>query len=310
MSNETPPPYIYFKGAVVPWEQAVVHIWSETAIRATNVFEGISAYWYEEERQWYAVALDRHLNRLLQSAMLIRIPHDYTVAFFAQGITELLNALPYRDHMYLRPTIFIERGRYSNRREDVEVGMFITAFPVSRSETIRSERYCVSTWRRIDDLTGIPRAKVGAGYLNFRLPRIEAAQRGFDDAILLNAEGKVSETGGACLFLVRRQQVITPPVTASILESITRALAIDILREEGIEVIERPVDRTELYVTDEIFAGGTLAEIAAVVQIDDVSIADGRPGPVTTRAGTRYMRRVLSGSSAPVGWLTPIPAIE
>ena len=309
MREETPA-QIYFNGAVIDWQSAKVHVWSETALRATNVFEGARAYWDRERCVWHLVKWPEHLRRLLDSAFILRIPHRYESADFDRGTREILRALPYREHMYVRPTIYVEEGRYSHRFEDVRTGMYVAAFPVPRpAEGVRSLRCLVSAWRRSTDLDAPPRVKAGASYSNLRLPRIEAAEYGFDDAILLNHRGTVSELTGAALFLVRGGRVVTPPFSAGILESITRSVSIQLLAEEmKMEVQEREVDRTELYVADEVFAVGTLAEIAAVVEIDRRPVAGGAPGSVTRKLAERYCELVLGQAEDRYGWLTDIEA--
>lgn len=302
------PSLIYFNGKVVPWDEAKVHVWSETAIRATNVFDGVRAYWNESERMWYLVELERHLQRLMQSAHLMRIPHTYDVRYFVNAISDILKSLPYREHMYVRPTIYIEKGRYGFRMEDVVSGMYIVAFPVPQmASEARAQKYCVSSWKRADDLTGTPRIKAGANYQNLRFPRIEASIGGFDDAILLNSQGKVAETSGAAIFIVRGNVVATPPPSAGILESITRSLVIDLIKKEyAIVVQERDIDRTELYISDEVFACGTLLEVAAIVEVDHMKIGNGQVGSLTNKLARRYTEIVLSGAKAPYDWLTPI----
>ena len=303
------PPYIFFNGEVVPWERAMVHVWSETAIRAINVFEGVRAYWHEGEGKWYLRAWRRHFDRLIQSARIMRIPHDYSFKDFDQGIAALLYALPYREHMYLRPTIYIERGRYGFRPEEVTTGMHMAAFPVGGGEEmIRALRVRVSTWHRSGDLDAPPRIKAGPNYHNLRLAQIEAIQGGFDDAVLLNNRGTVAELTGASVFVVRGRTIATPPFSSGILESITRDLVLTLLRNEhkDLEVVEREVERTELYVAEEVFACGTLLELAAIVEVDMMAVGSDGPGPITTALARRYRDIVLGHSDDVHGWLTPV----
>lgn len=312
MREPVTPPYIFFNGDVVPWEQATVHVWSETAIRAINVFEGLRAYWHEGENRWHLRAWRQHFDRLMQSARIMRIPHSYSFEDFDQGISSLLNALPYREHMYVRPTIYIERGRYGFRPEDVTTGMHIAAFPVGGAEeAIRSLRVRVSTWRRSGDLDAPPRIKAGPNYHNLRLAQIEAQQGGVDDAILLNNRGTVAETTGASVFIVRDGIVATPPFSSGILESVTRSLVLTLLREEHkhLDIVEREVERTELYVAKEIFACGTLLEMAAIVEVDSIPLDSNKPGPITTAIAKRYRDIVLGHSEDVYGWLTPVESV-
>ena len=309
--TETTPSSLWFNGEIVPWEQAKVHVWSELAIRGTSIFEGLRAYWHQKEGCYYLLELEEHMSRMVQSARVMRIPcvpDDFNA--IRRGIFELILRLDFREHYYVRPTLYIEAGRYGFRPGDVRLGAYVVAFPVPRpKETTTGARVCVSSWRRLSDTTLPPRVKAGASYMSFRLPIAEAKERGLNDAILLNERDKVAETTAATVFLVRGNEVITPPVTAGILESITRKKAIELLTTEfGLEVVERDVDRTELYVADEIFSCGTLSEIQPIVEVDGLVVGSGQPGPITRRVRDRYFEICESGSQAPYGWLTPVLA--
>lgn len=287
------PPVLFMNGNVVPWAEAQVHIWSETAIRATNVFEGLHACWLSERRAWRVVAWADHIERLACSARLMRIPHGYDEAYFSAAVWDLLVALPYRQDLYVRPTIFVEYGPFTSRAEDIEVGAYVVAFPKAPADRIPPVLRCtISSWPRYGDLAGIPRAKSGAIYSNVRLAPIEATHRGFDDAILLNNHGRVAELTGACLFSVRRGKLATPAATESILEGITRSWTLKAARRLGLEVEERPIDRTELYVADEVFGAGTLDEIFAVGEIDDVAVGTGPAGEITRAIAAAYAKRL------------------
>jgi branched-chain amino acid aminotransferase len=280
-------------GNVVPWAEAQIHIWSETAIRATNVFEGLHACWLSERRAWRVVAWADHIERLASSARLMRIPHGYDEAYFSAAVRDLLLALPYRQDLYVRPTIFVEYGPFTSRAEDVEVGAYVVAFPKAPFVPDPPVLRCtISSWPRYGDLAGTPRAKSGAIYSNVRLARIEATHRGFDDAILLNNHGRVAELTGACLFSVRKGKLATPAATESILEGITRSWTLKAARRLGLEVEERPIDRTELYVADELFGVGTLDEICAVGEVDDITVGTGIAGEITKAIAAAYAERL------------------
>jgi branched-chain amino acid aminotransferase len=309
MVTDDKPPVLWFNGAIVPWHEARVHVWSELAIRGASVFEGIRAYWDGERRAHYVLALDTHLRRLRESSQLLRFPDgDALLPAMRAGALDLVRALGQAEDLYVRPTIYIDEGRYGWRADSVRLGSYVVAFPVPRVPSPRpGVRCCVSTWRRADDLVMSPRVKAGAAYLAMRLPHIEADQRGLDDAILLNSRDKVSETTGAALFLVRRGAAVTPPLTAGILESITRDLVIGLLRGEGVRVDEREVDRTELYVADEVFMCGTLCEVQEIVEIDGMPIAPGGVRHVTPLAQRLYERLYDPRQEASAGLLTEVP---
>lgn len=299
------PPFLLHNGEVVPWESGQVHVWSETAVRGANVFEGLRGYWRDDGSGWAIVSWDDHLRRLLQSARLMRMPHPYTAERFWSGTAELLRRLPYREHMYIRPTIYLDHGRYGSDPDAVDSGMYVVAFPVSVPAAAPELRCCVSTWQRAGDLQSPPRVKAGSTYNNLRLPRVEARERGFDDAILLNARGTVAELTGAALFAIRGDVAITPPFSAGVLESITRAHCVRLLEGAGIRVVERDLERTELYIADELIACGTLIEVAAVTQVDDLEIGDGKTGPVARSLFEGYRSMVRDAEEGRVSVLTP-----
>src|SRR6187551_1065335 len=202
---ESEPDTIWWNGRLVPWDQARVHVTSEVATRGTNVFEGVRAYWQAEAGHSALLHPGRHFARLAQSARLVRFPADQVATHIAQmraGIGELVEATGGERDLYLRPTLYIERGRYGWRSEDTELGSYIAAYPVDQG-TDRPLSCIVSSWRRTKDLAISPLAKAGAAYQAFRLPRIEAAIAGADEAILLNDADTVAETGGAAVFIVR-----------------------------------------------------------------------------------------------------------
>lgn len=289
MEGEGQPSLLWFNGEVRPWHEATVHIWSELAIRGASVFEGIRAYWMPSSETYRVIALNEHVGRLRHSARLMRYPFDESIDWCA-AIQELLLALDFREHVYIRPTVYIDRGRYQTEPAKMTMGAYIVAFPVPRSpQTDHGIRLASSSWRRSSDLVLPPRAKVGSAYHAFRLPLTEARSRGADDAVLLNDDGTVAETTGSAIFLVRGNRVITPPLYSGILESITRSIVLRIAAEQGYIVEERPVNRSELYVADELFICGTLVEVQPVIAIDDLTVGDGSPGMVSRALHARYL---------------------
>ncbi len=306
------PSLIWFNVSLVQWEEAKVHVWSELAIRGTSVFEGIRAYWSSEEKKYYILDFDAHIQRLFQSAKLLRFPVRIDPDTIRDAIFSLLRALDFREHAYIRPTLYIEQGRYGFKPEDTTIGMHIAAFISPRTPSFYSGVRChVSSWRRARELGVSPRVKAGAAYLAFRLAFIEAMEHGYDDVILLNDHETVAETPGASIFIVKRGIVSTPSGASGILESITRKRLLDLLKDEfGIETREREIMRTELYSADEVFLCGTLCEVQAVTAIDSYMLGNGEPGSLTKRCRDRYLAICESGKHAPAGWLTPVTSPE
>lgn len=307
----TTPEALWFNGAVVPWAAATVHIWSETAARGANVFEGIRAYWHEEAGAYRALSLPEHLRRLAQSARLLRFPTCAAADELRDGMIQLLAALDFREHAYLRPTLFLDDARGQGAgATDVSAGAYIVCFQAPRPAGTAAIRCGVSTWRRPGDLTLSPRIKSGAGFLSLRLARIEAAERGFDDVIMLNDRGTVAEATGANVFVVRAGVAITPPVTVGLLEGVTRARLLDQLPSAiGVPAVEREIGRSELYAADEVFLCSTLHEIQPVVEIDGFTVGNGQPGPVTSLVRGWYLRNCEAGPQAPDGWLAPLTRV-
>ncbi|WP_225824061.1 aminotransferase class IV [Streptomyces naphthomycinicus] len=290
---EENPEVIWWNGRLAPWGEATVHVTSEVATRGTNVFEGLRAYWQSESERHGVVHLERHLSRLGRSARLIRFPAAATAEHIDQlrtGVVELVRALGPGSDYYLRPTVFIEQGRYGWRPDEVRLGSYIAGYRADPTP-MHPMTCVVSTWRRTPDASISPLVKVGAAYQAFRLPRIEAAMHGADEAILLNSQDTVAETGGAAIFIVRDATVVTPPLADGVLDSITRRTVIELLRERpDTHVVERSIPRSELYAADEAFLCGTLDEIRAVASIDGVALR-WPTGPVTSGVRTSYLSR-------------------
>lgn len=304
------PPLLYFGRDIVPWETARVHVWTEVVLRAASVFEGIRGYWNAAESRHYFLHLERHYDRLERSARLAHIPFHLTRDELPTAVHKLTAALGYRQDLYLRPTLYLDSGRYTTDAQEQTSGFFMPIFPVGRAGSIIAGVRCmVSTWQRTPDEAMPARAKAAANYFNLRLARLEAESYGFDEAILLNSRGNVSETAGASVFVVRDGLVCTPATTESILESITRASAIELLRGRGYEVVERALDPTELYVADEVFLTGTLAEITPVREIDQHTIGRGTTGEVTRSLQALYYDICSSGARDLRGWLTAGPVL-
>lgn len=298
---ETTPEVIWWNGMLVPWREATVHVTSEVATRGVNVFEGTRAYWQEAHERHAILYLDRHIARLRQSARLLRIPADDAgehIARMRDGLPDLVRALGHQGDLYLRPTLYIDEGRYGWRPGEVRLGSYIAGYPTGErpAETITC---VVSTWRRTPDLAISPLIKVGAAYQAFRLPRIEARLAGADEAILLNTRDTVAETGGAAVFLVRDGAAVTPPLADGVLDSITRRAVIRLLRSRlNVPVVERSIPRTELYTADEAFLCGTLDEVRIIAGVDGMPVGSG-DWPVARAVRELYLA-ICSGAGEPI----------
>jgi branched-chain amino acid aminotransferase len=311
MPELSQPEFIWFNDDVRPWGEARVHVWTEAVLRAASVFEGLRGYWHAGQSRHHFLHLEAHVQRLAESARVVRIPRTVTQEELSEAISRLVLSLGYQEDIYLRPTLYLEHGRYSVGGSAEDCGFFMPVFPAPREATIETGLTCqVSSWRRSDDTTAPPRVKAAANYYNLRLARIEATANGYGEAILLNTAGKVAETAGASVFVVRGGRIATPHTGSSILESITRQSALSLLAETGTEVEQREVDRTELYLADEVFLAGTLCEITPVIDVDRVSVGGGKPGPLTRELQQRYYAACQAGPNDTRGWLTPGPVLS
>lgn len=304
------PAYLWWNGSLVPWENATVHLASTFWSGVTAIFEGIMSYWNEDEGELYIWQLDAHLRRLLRSQKLMRQASPYTVEELTAGVVALARALHVQRDTYIFPYCYPQGG--GNFESSTGVGpepvdIAITARPNAShlgKGWVRSA--CVSSYTRISDNVMPPRVKNIANYRNSNLAMAEARIDGYDTAVILNTSGKVAEGPGACLMLLRDGVLVTPSSTDSILESITRGSVLELARRElGLTVVERPVDRTELYVADELFLVGTAAEILALGSVDRYVIGDGRMGPITTRLEAVFHDVVRGRRPEYAHWSTP-----
>lgn len=267
--------FIWYKGEIINVNDAKINILAPTAQFGLNVFEGIPCYWNDEEKQLYAFRLDDHYNRLIQSAKLIQINCPYTKEEMKKAFIDVIKANKYAENISVRQTLFVDGFGSWGSAEPVD--MFIA--PIPRGNT--SAEYhkkglncCIASWRRISDNTLSPRIKCGANYINSRVGQREALRNGYDTCIFLNESGKVSEGPGSCFFMVKNGSLITPLLTDSVLESITRDTILTIAKDNGLSVEERSIDRTELYTCDEAFLCGSAMEITPVLSIDRYEIRE------------------------------------
>ena len=304
------PTYLWWNGTRRRWEEATVHVTDLGWSTVGAVFEGIRAYRNEESGELFIFRLREHLERLARSMKLVRLPLEYSLDALTAAILDLLQANETREDTYIRPLAYAgDTGdkRLSSVRTKAEL-LINTHGMASHLLSGKTQTARVSSWRRISDEVMPPRIKNLSNYRNSQLATMEARLDGYDTALLLNPQGAVAEAPGACVMLVRDGKLLTPDVTSGILESITRDALITLAREVlGVEVIERPIDRTELYVADEVFTCGTAAEITPIVSVDKYEIGTGEIGPLT-HALERVFSDVLRGKDAGyAAWRTRVP---
>ncbi|HBL22531.1 MAG TPA: branched-chain-amino-acid transaminase [Deltaproteobacteria bacterium] len=297
---------IWFKGRMVETKDAKVAALSPTAQFGLNVFEGIRAYWNDSLRQLYAFRLKEHFDRLARSSKLLGIECRYGADDMRKNIIDTVRYNEYKEDIAIRMTVFID-GEGSWTSTDPS-DMFIAPIRKPRTDTnrVKGLTSCVSTWRRIGDNNLPPRVKAGANYINGRYAHLEAKRNGYDLPILLNAEGKVAEGAGSCLFLVCNGVLTTPTLTSSVLESITRATLLEIAEKMGIKTAVREIDRTELYMAEELFLCGTAAEVTPIVSVDRLIVGNGGTGPITMSLLKRYLAIASNEDSSRPDWLTAL----
>ena len=299
------PDFIYVDGAMVPYAKATIHVASAAAKYGANVFEGICAYAGEGQRS-FVFRLREHLVRLHNSARMMQIDCGYGDADYAEAVLMSLRENRISGDAHIRLSVFITGEGYSDTKGPASL-VCIASPRAAAPLDHKAAHAAVSTWRRIDDSVMPPRIKAGANYHNSRFAMLEAQRNGYDEAIFLTLAGKVSEGANSCFAMVRDGVLVTPPVTSSILESVTRATLLALAAEElGLRVQEREIDRSELYLADEAFFCGSGHEIRPVLSIDRFPLGDGTVGKITRRLWESYEAVVRGRSNARAAWLTPV----
>ena len=302
---------VCLNGEFVPLREARVGILTHALHYGTGVFEGIRAYWSDAEHQLFLLRPTEHYRRWKQNCGILRIDVPITADHAAEITLELLRRNRFRTSVYIRPLAFKSAERVGVAT-DAEDSYAIIALPFG--EYLRSDKGLhagVSSWRRIDDNAIPARAKICGAYVNSALASDDARRSGFDEAILLNESGHVAEGATCNLFMVRDRKLITPPVTENVLEGITRDCVMTLAqREMGLTVLERPIDRSELYICDELFLTGTAVGIAPVVRVDHRAVGDGAVGSLTSTIRQLYFDAALGRLRAHRNWVVPVVSLE
>lgn len=302
------PTYLWWNGRQMRWEEATVHVTELGWSTVGAVFEGIRAYWNPEQEESYVFRLPEHMDRFARSMKVVRLKQEVPTETLIDAITQLVRDNEHRESIYIRPLAYRGGDGKSFAGFGGETHILINTRPnPTHLLSGRAQAACISSWTRISDNVMPPRVKNISNYRNGQLANMEAAMNGYDTAIILNTQGTVAEGGGSCLMMVRDGKLITPDVTSSILESITRDALMTMARDDlGMEVIERPIDRTELYISDEVFMCGTAAEITPITSVDRYEVGNGEIGPVTHRL-EQLFHDVLHGiDPRHADWRTPV----
>ncbi len=305
------PAYLWLNGEVLRWEDATVHVTELGWSTVGAVFEGIRAYTSMDGGELFVFRLNEHMERFERSTRLVRLRTGRSVAEFNQIIIDLLRVNESMEDTYIRPLAYTaETGNKRFAQVGSDAAVLINTHPMATHLlTGMTMTAKVSSWRRISEDVMPPRIKNLSNYRNSSLGTTEARLDGYDTAIFLNTRGTVSEGPGSCLMMIKDGVLITPDVTSSILESITRDALMVLAREVlGMPVVERQVDRTELYTADELFTCGTAAEISPIVSVDHYDVGHGQIGPVTRRLEEEFNNVLRGNEKRFAHWRTPVYA--
>ncbi|HIS35280.1 TPA: branched-chain amino acid transaminase [Candidatus Scatousia excrementigallinarum] len=299
--------YYFLNGKMVEAEKAVIPVRTHAFLYGTAVFEGIRAYWNDEEKQLYVFRAPEHYERLLRSAKIMYMQSPYTVEEYCNITINLLKKNNYKQDAYMRPTLYKSAQKVGPGLFDNEDSYMLVSNKMGDYiDTSKGLKVCVSSWRRNSDNAIPPRAKVAGSYANAALIKTDAHNAGFDDAIVLDEAGQVTEGSAMNLFLVQNGKLITTMKTDNILVGITRNTVIELAKDLGIETEERAIDRTELYISDEAFYCGTGAQISPIVSVDNRELGDGKVGPVSKELQKLYFDVVRGKVAKYKHWCMPV----
>jgi branched-chain amino acid aminotransferase len=297
----------YFEGDFVPMKDAKVSIMTHAFMYGTATFEGIRAYWNEEQGKLYGLKLREHVERIRQSCKILFMENVPSVDELTGLIVDTVRRNGFREDVYIRPSFYKSTRAIGVRLHDLDNELYIIALPFGNYiDTDKGVRLMTSTWRRNADEALPARGKIVGGYVNMAFQKTEAELNGYDEAVVLTANGHVNESSAANIFVVRDGVAITPPVSDDLLEGVTRKALMELLANEGIPVQERSINRSELYVADEIFVCGTGVQISPVIEVDHRKVGSGEVGPMARLVRDRYFDAVRGRLPEYQHWLTPI----
>ena len=300
--------HAFFRGKVVPLSEAKVSVMTHALHYGTGVFEGIRGNWNETEGAVYIYRLREHYERLMRGCRILMLDIPYTVDELCNITVDLVELNGHREDIYIRPLAYKSAEIVANLKlQDLSSDFTIISVPFGNYLGTDVLRCCTSSWRRTDDTMIPARIKSSGNYVNSILAKTEATLAGFDEAIILNQDGHVCEGSGENVFMVFGGKLVTPVLEDNALPGITRETIMQLGQSElGVEVVERTIDRSELYLAEEVFLTGTAAHLTPVVSLDSRPIADGTPGPITTKLQKMYFDIVFGRDPAYLHWCTAV----
>ncbi|MBX3005802.1 MAG: branched-chain amino acid transaminase [Anaerolineales bacterium] len=283
------PNYAYFRGKVVPYSDAKIGVMTHALNYGTAIFGGVRGYWNDAEEELFIFRPQDHLKRLYNSAKLMVMEIPVGPDELLDRMVEMLQMEGHRQDVYVRPMAYFADEIIGVKLHDLQTE--VTLFSVPFSKYVSNDtgaHVTISSWRRLDDNMIPARGKIAGAYVNTAFIKTDAVRAGFDEALVLTADGHISEGSAENVFMVRDGVVFTPPITDNILEGITRRSIIELAREAGYTVIERSIDRTEVFLADELFMTGTAAQVTAITKVDHRVVGDGAMGPITSTLRQMY----------------------
>lgn len=308
----TLPAYAYFKGKIVPYSEARIGVMTHALNYGTAIFGGVRGYWNPEEEQLFIFRPRDHFIRLLDSAKLMCMEVGLSPEELTAIAIDLLHTEGHKQDVYLRPLLYKSDEIIGVKLHGVADDLTMFSVPFDKYVSNDTNAHVTfSSWRRIDDNMIPARGKISGAYVNSALIKTDALRAGFDEALVLTLQGHVSEGSAENIFMIRGDKLVTPPVTENILEGITRRSILELAREElDLTVVERPIDRTEVYLCDEFFMTGTAAQVTAITRVDFRPIGSGVMGPTTAKLRALFQQIVRGQHPKYRHWNTPVYTLE
>jgi branched-chain amino acid aminotransferase len=303
-----PNTWVFFEGEFARYNDVRLGLMTHALHYGTAVFEGIRAYWNEKRDQLYLLEAAAHYDRMRRSANVMRMTLPFSTEELVNFTLELMRRNEFKSDVYVRPLLYTSSEEIGVRLHNLERAFFIYATPFGKYVEIDGGIRCmVSSWRRVPDQALPARAKITGSYAQAALAKSEAVESGFDEAIVLSVDGHVSEGSAENLFMLKDGAFITPPVTDDILEGVTRQLLIKVIKDElNVPVLERSIDRTELYTCEELLLCGTGAQISPVIEVDRRPVGTGKVGVFTQELQNIYFSAVRGETPKYKDWTIPV----
>ncbi|HTX90328.1 MAG TPA: branched-chain amino acid transaminase [Anaerolineales bacterium] len=294
----------YFQGKIVPYAEAKIGVATHALNYGTAVFGGLRAYWNEEKKKLFVFRPQDHYQRFLNSCRMMCMEIPQTPESLTKLTVELLRRDAYQENIYIRPLAYKADEGIGVRLHDLKDELTIFAVPFgSYGKNETNAHVTISSWRRIDDNTIPARGKISGAYASSALIKTDAARAGFDEALVLSQDGHLTEGSAMNIFMVRDGVLVTPPVTENILEGITRRSVIELAKNElGMQVVERRIDRSEIYICEEFFLTGTAAQITVVTKVDHRPVGTGSMGPVTEKLRNLFCDVLMGNAPKYANW--------